>query len=154
MKKIINIIFAIISALLIGFYVFLTIAFGDKKEAVRLVNYRNGEKIFLLKTTWGNDERMAIGLDKKLKGGFGNIYPEKYNADHASLFFYKLSEDTLFVYNGRFEKPEINKFRTHIKLIELEGYDFNLLCKNNKYKELGLKVFPESEMTLIDSIGN
>jgi hypothetical protein len=143
---------SIIATFFIGCILFFIIAFCDRKETVKIVNKKNGEKIYLIKTTWGNDERMAIGLDKKLKGGVGYLYPEKFNVNYSTRFFYKLSNDTLFIYNGGFEKPINNKFKTPIKLIELETNDFESLCKDNKYKELGLKVFPESHPRIVDSI--
>ncbi len=141
--------FIFIASLLI----ILGIGFNKADEVVKLKNQKNGESIFLLKTAWGNDQRMAIGLDDKLKEGFGNVYPEKYNTDYATAFFYKFSNDTLIVINGGFKEPKLNIFKTPIKLVEMEGYYFRQLCINKKYKELGFKVFPESQEYLIENYG-
>jgi hypothetical protein len=46
--------------------VFLGIGFSKADEVLKLQNNKNGKSIFLLKTAWGNDERMAIGLDDEL----------------------------------------------------------------------------------------
>jgi hypothetical protein len=131
--------------------IILGLGFNKADEVVQLQNQKNGETIFLLKTAWGNDERMAIGLDDNLKGGFGNVYPEKYNANISFPFFYKLNNDTLFVYSDRFQKPQVEKFETHIKLIEMAPAEFVSYCKYDKYKKLGLKVFPESELYIIEN---
>jgi len=131
--------------------IILGMGFNKADEVVKLQNQKNGESIFLLKTSWGNDGRMAIGLDDKLKEGFGNVYPEKYNTDYTTAFFYKFLNDTLIVFNGGFKEPKLNKFKTPIKLLEMEGYYFRQLCVNKKYKELGFKVFPESQEYLIEN---
>ena len=131
----------------------LGMGFNKADEVVKLQNQNNGENIFLLKTAWGNDERMAIGLDDKLKEGFGNEYPEKFNVNISFPFFYKLSNDTLFIYSDRFQKPKVDKFRTHIKLIEMSPADFVSYCKYDKYKKIGLQVFPESDLYVIENYG-
>ena len=133
--------------------IILGMGFNKADEVVKLQNQKSGETIFLLKTAWGNDERMAIGLDNKLKGGFGNVYPEKFNVNISFPFFYKLSNDTLFIYSDRFQKPQVDKFRTHIKLIEMAPSEFVSYCKYEKYKKIGLKVFPESELYVIENFG-
>jgi len=127
----------------------------DNKEVVELYNERNGETIYLIKIAWGlDDDRMAIGLDKELKAGTKYEHPEKYNSCcGATPFFYKFSNDTLIVINGGFEKPKENNFITPVKIVEMEGYYFRELCKNDKYKELGYKVFPESQIYIIQNSG-
>ncbi len=137
--------------LIVLFLITLGLGCNKADEFVKLQNQKNGENIFLLKTSWGSDDRMAIGLDNELKGGFGYVYPEKYNVDYATAFFYKFSNDTLVIVNGGFKEPKINKFKTPIKLIEMEGCYFRQLCVNKKYKELGFKVFPESQEYLIEN---
>ena len=133
--------------------IILGMGFNKADEVVKLQNQKNGETIFLLKTAWGNDERMAIGLDDKLKGGFGNVYPEKFNTKSSFPFFYKLNNDTLFVYSASFQKPQVDNFKTHIKLIEMAPAEFVSYCKFDKYKKLGLKVFPESELYITENFG-
>jgi hypothetical protein len=133
--------------------IILGMGFNKADEVVKLQNQKNGETLFLLKTAWGNDERMAIGLDNKLKEGFGNFYPEKFNTNSSFPFFYKLNNDTLFVYSASFQKPQFDNFKTHIQLIEMAPAEFVSYCKFDKYKKLGLKVFPESELYIIENFG-
>ena len=119
--------------------IILGMGFNKADEVVKLQNQKNGETIFLLKTAWGNDERMAIGLDDKVKEGFGNVYPEKFNSNSSFPFFYKLNNDTLFVYSDSFQKPQVDNFKTHIKLIKMAPVEFVSYCEYDKYKKTWIK---------------
>jgi len=109
----------------------------ESKEITKIINPNFKEKIFLIHTAWGSHDRMAIGLTRELRGGVGYNYPEKFNSYCADPFFYKLSEDTLFIFSlpGRFDKPEINRFQTYVYIIDnFTSYDS--LCMNSNYKTL------------------
>mgnify|MGYP000937134638 CR=1 FL=1 len=124
----------------------------ESKEITKIINPNLKEKIFLIHTAWGSHDKIAIGLNRELRGGDGFIYPEKFNSDCADPFFYKLSEDTLFIisFPGRFNQPEINQFRTYVNIIDnFTSYDS--LCINSNYKTLGYKVFPESMTYVIEN---
>jgi hypothetical protein len=140
--KIITISFFVI---LIGTILTAFIIKSRQADEIEIItNENNGENIYLLCSYWGNDERMAIGLNKELRKGFLYSYPEKYNLDWASPFFYKLENDTLFIYGLKFIKPEITKFKTIFKQIELTKQDYDSLCNNKIYLKLGLNIFPKS----------
>ncbi len=133
-----------ISNALIYFGIILSLFFTscDQKEVLKLEN--NGESIYFIMIEWGmGDSRMAIGLDKDLKGGFANEYPDKYqfNNQFVHIVFYKLENDTLHVY-GDFIEPKNNNFKTNIKINRLSDSDWDKLLLN--YKEKGLSIFPES----------
>jgi hypothetical protein len=134
--------FSLIVIFFIGCAVFLILAFGARKETVKIKNHKNDENIFLIHTSWSNHDRMAIGLDRKLRGGFGFLYPEKYNSDSADPILYKLSNDTLYNCSQykTFNPPVVNHFRTKIILIE----HADSLIENSIYKKMGFKVFPGS----------
>jgi hypothetical protein len=148
------IIFLII--LITGYVIYLSFSisripdFKDTQEITEIVNPTNGEKIFLIKTSWGfGDSRMAIGLDKELKGGFSNEYKDKYESIDMGGYpiLYKLDNDTLNIYDGYFKKPEIDKFKTVIILHELDVIERQFYSKN--YVKLGLMIFPESQKYLV-----
>jgi hypothetical protein len=148
-KKPILISFSIIASFFILCIVVFIMTFGDRKEIVRIKNPKNGEKIYLIHTSWSNHDRLAIGLDKKLRGGVGFLYPEKYNSVYGDPFLYKLSDDTLYIccHPCMFVPPKINKFRTKVKLIEQE----DSLLRDSKYKGIGFKIFPESLMQVFEN---
>lgn len=60
--------------------------FQQSRRSCQTPKLENGKNIFLLKTAWGNDERIAIGLDDKLKGGFGNVILENLTQTIRSHF--------------------------------------------------------------------
>jgi hypothetical protein len=144
---ILNSILTLILVIIVGISISFANIFGDKKEITKL-NLSNNENIYLILTSWGNDERMAIGLDDDLEGGYINEYPEKYNSDNGSPFFYKASNDSLYIY-GNFSKPKINKFKTHIIFKEMDNVDY--LEFNKKYIRLGFRIFPASKKYIIDN---
>ncbi|MBK3517332.1 hypothetical protein [Carboxylicivirga marina] len=130
----------------------LSLAFSDKKEIVELYNKTANEKIYLIETSWGmDDSRMAIGLDKELKGGFGNLYPDKYqyNGMWFQYILYKFQSDTLHIYGNDFISPEQNHFRTPIILHDLTDSEKRRIEHN--YKERGISIFPESKAYIIEN---
>ncbi len=68
------------------------------------------------------------------------------------MFFYKMDNDTLYIYGADFEKPKIDKFKTKVKLISLENYEFTKLGENKKYEILGVKVFPPKEILRLNYV--
>lgn len=145
MDKRLSIILTIIIAVVLGIIGLFYFAFGDHKELKKIKNPVNGEKIYLMKVSWGLDDyRMAIGLDRKFSGGFANEYNEKYLLDYGEYFFFKFSSDTLLIYGSEFENPIVNNFKTPLRFIYLENPEFIRYGENEYYKELGLSVFPKS----------
>jgi hypothetical protein len=126
-----------------GVWVFIMTA-GDK-EVVELRNDFNGEKIYLIKQSWGfGDTKMAIGLNKRLRTGFNNSASEKYLLTAATEFiFYKIEDGKLYIYNDSFEKPVKNTFKTEIVFISLTNPEFIKLGQDKNYEKKGLKTFPE-----------
>lgn len=124
---------------------FFIMTTGDK-EIVELRNESNGEKIYLIKKSWGlGDTKMAIGLNKRLSTGFNNSDKDKYIETVGTEFiFYKIEDGKLFVYNDSFAKPVKNTFKTEIVFIDLTNPEFIKLGEDKNYEKKGLKIFPES----------
>ncbi|NOU62003.1 hypothetical protein [Marinifilum caeruleilacunae] len=140
--SIILIIFAVITLGVVGTFYF---SFGDHKELKKIKNPVHGEKIYLMKVSWGLDDcRMAIGLNRKFHGGFANDFDDKYLLDYGEHFFYKFSNDSLIIYGSEFDGPKLNEFKTPIVFISLENPAFIELGENETYKTKGLAVFPKS----------
>ena len=145
MDKTLSFILTVIIVITLGILSVLYFAFGDHKELDRLKNPVNNEEIYLIKVSWGlEDYRMAISLNRKLKGGFSNNFDDKYLLDYGDHIFYKFSNDTLLIYGSEFDKPKVNNFMTPIKFITLENPEFIRLGENGHYKKYGLNIFPES----------
>jgi hypothetical protein len=119
---------------------------AGEKEVVELRNDFNGEKIYLIKQSWGlGDTKMAIGLNKRLRTGFNNSTKDKYLETAGTEFiFYKIVDGKLFVYNDSFVKPVKNTFNTEIVFIGLTNPEFIKLGQDKNYEKKGLKIFPES----------
>ncbi|MBN2396497.1 MAG: hypothetical protein JXC36_08595 [Candidatus Atribacteria bacterium] len=124
--------------------VFIFIVFSGEKEVVELTNDFNGERIFLIKKSWGiNDSKIVIGLDDNVGIGY-NSCEDKYVLTTGSDFiFYKLEEGKLYVYNNDFKSPESNKFQTKIEFINLSNPEFYNLWDNKNYKKQRIMKFPE-----------
>ena len=154
-KKIVKLsLFALFTGLIVYFSVFVFSMLNTDKKVIEIENIKNGEKIYLLKTSWGiNDSRMAISLNKKLKAGFKHNYPNKYVSVGFgdSPIMYKMEIDTLHIYGGTFERPQNNNFTTIIKLHELSVPTRKQYCQN--YNELGLTIFPKSQSYIIENFG-
>ena len=145
MDKILSAILITIIVLILGGLSLLYFAFGDNKEVKKVTNPINKERIYLIKISWGLDDcRMAIGLNKKIKGGFDYDFDDKYLLDYGEHFFYKFSNDSLIIYGSEFDKPKVNDFKTPIKFIYLENPAFSRLGECENYKKRGLAVFPKS----------
>jgi hypothetical protein len=133
----------------VGVFVTACALFSDQTEKIELVNSANGEKIYLLRTSWGRgDSRMAIGLDEELEGG-SRDYPDKFVSITAgdTPIMYKFENGTLHIYGGLFKRPSVDKFKTKIILDGRSPED----CRN--YKSLGLKIFPEFMTYIIENYG-
>lgn len=139
----------------VGVWVFV-MSDGDK-EVVELRNEFNGEKIYLIKQSWGfGDTKMAIGLNKRLRTGFNNSAKDKYLETVGTEFiFYKIEEGKLFVYNDSFVKPVKCAFKTEIVFIGLTNPEFIKLGQDKNYEQKGLKIFPKSvkrRLNYLDSL--
>lgn len=125
----------------------------EKKDVVKLYNKSKDEEIYLMRLSWGiDDTKMTIGLDENLNSCWSNSEPDKYetNSSNDTWFFYKLTDDTLFVYGPVFSKPKFYKFKTFVKIIELHNGDFITMGENKKYKTFGLDIFPPIEIERLD----
>ncbi len=152
-RRIIKIAALVILIIIVGFISFFLYSSRDQKELIQILDPKNNEKIYLIKTSWGfGDARMAIGLDKKLKGGFGYHYPEKYESRSSgdSPILYKLTNDTLYIYDGDFIKPTIDNFKTKIKLIELTPITRSDIYRD--YEKLELNIFPDNQKYIIKNL--
>lgn len=113
----------------------------DRIEKVKIVNPISKENIFLKYYAWGlSDELNVISLNNRSE------WPDssKDYVTNRGAFFYKLKNDTLFLY-GVWDSSKLNGqkyFKTKINFIELQNYDFIELCKN--YKKRGMHIFPPS----------
>ncbi|MEM9674562.1 MAG: hypothetical protein AAF992_18360 [Bacteroidota bacterium] len=126
----------------------------QEQVVVELINNRNSEKIYLIKTYWGlGDSRMAIGLDKELDGGVSNHYPDKFEEIAASeYFYYKLSKDTLHIYGGIFRSPKENNFQTPVIIHKISNPESIHLSRNKNYKKKELSVFPPSVIERLEYV--
>ncbi|MBW6498079.1 MAG: hypothetical protein K0B09_06810 [Bacteroidales bacterium] len=146
-KQILKILLIIVTIGLISFAgVWVFVMTDGDKEVVELRNDLNGEKIYLIKQSWGlGDTKMAIGLNKRLRTGFSNSPKDKYLETVGTEFiFYKIGDGKLFVYNDSFVKPVKNAFKTEIVFIGLTNPEFIKLGQDKNYEKKGLKIFPES----------
>ena len=125
----------------VGVFVFI-MTDGDK-EVIVLSNDFNGEKIYLIKQSWGfGDTKMAIGLNKRLRTGFNNSPSDKYTETVGTEFiFYKIENGKLFIYNDSFEKPIKNTFKTEIVFVGLSNPEFINLGQNKNYEKKRTKYF-------------
>lgn len=153
-KLIVKIIILLSIATLVGAGIFMLMMTNGKKDCIELTNDSNGEKIYLIKTSWGfGDSKMAIGLNKRLRSGFNNTPKDKYTEDVGTEFiFYKFEGGKLLVYNDNFRAPKQNRFRTKILFVGLSNPDFYNLSENKNYLKIGLSVFPKSEIGRLNDV--
>ncbi|SMD44220.1 hypothetical protein SAMN00777080_2840 [Aquiflexum balticum DSM 16537] len=153
-KKFLLIGFSILSIGILFYFIspILLVSSTSDKSNVEIFNPKNRETIYLLKTSWGlNGSRMAIGLNTELKVGFKDSYEDKYECVGFcdSPILYKLEQDTLFVYDGNWQFPKEDNFKTPIKIIELKVQERLGIYRN--YKSLNLKIFPEDQTYIIEN---
>lgn len=153
-KLIVRIIILLLIATMVGAGIFMCTMTNGKKDCIELTNDSNGEKIYLIKTSWGfGDSKMAIGLNKRLRSGFNNTPKDKYTEDVGTEFiFYKFEGGKLLVYNDNFEAPIRNRFRTEIVFVGLSNSDFYNLSEKKNYLKIGLSVFPKSAIDRLNYV--
>ncbi len=135
------------------------IILSGEKEIVELDNDINGEKIYLVKRSWGfGDSKIVISLNKRLISGFNSSPSDKYIETVGTEFiFYKIDSGKLIVYNENFKTPTKNNFKTEVIFIGLSNPEFIILGLNRNYEKKGMKVFPESakrRLNYVDSLGD
>lgn len=138
MKKILIIIIAVVAAsiviLLIYFYNSL-----ERKDTNIVFSPKYDEKIYFHKLSWGNDEMLAVSLNKSISVSWAKV--ENYTLGCGCCILYGLINDTLFLYGNNIAIPKNNKFKTPIKVIFLGNSDS--LYKT--YKSEGLEMFPPED---------
>lgn len=132
--------------------IFMFMLTDGKKRVIELTNDVNGEKIYLIQSSWGfGDSKMAIGLNKRLRSGFNNTPKDKYTETVGTeYFFYKFENGKLVVFNDNFIAPRHNTFQTKIVFIGLSNPDFIKLGENKNYLKKGLSIFPENVTSQLD----
>ena len=155
--KILLIFSSVTLAIFIGIWV-LAITDGTK-EVKELKNDLNGEKIYLIKQSWGlGDTKMSIGLNKRLRAGFKNKPKNKYIETVGTEFiFYKFDHGKLIIYCDSFKEPIENNFITDIEFVGLTNPEFIKLGQDKNYEKKGLNIFPESairRLNYVDSLKN
>jgi len=151
-KLIFKVLILLSIAAIVGVGISMYMMTDGKKDVIELTNDVNGEKIYLIKTSWGfGDSKMAIGLNKRLSSGFSNTPKDKYTeAVGTEYFFYKFESGKLFVYNDNFEAPRYNRFRTELVFIGLSNPDFIKLSEHKNYLKKGLNIFPKNIIGRLD----
>ncbi len=124
--------------------VFVFIVYSGEKEVIELTNDFNGEKIFVIKKSWGiNDSKIAIGLDENVGIAYYNCKDKYVLTTGSDFIFYRFEGGKLLIYNDNFKQPELNKFKTKIEFISLSNPEFYNLLNNMNYKKQGILKFPE-----------
>lgn len=127
---------------LVGVVVF--IINSGEKEVIEITNDYNGEKIFLIKKSWGiNDSKIVIGLDDNVGIAYNNSEDKYVLTTGADFIFYKFENGKLIVYDNSFKQPEINKFQTKVEFKSLSNPEFYNLLSNLNYKKQEIMKFPE-----------
>ena len=111
----------------------------DHVEKVKIFNPISKENIYLKYYAWGlNNEMDVISLNRK------TALPDscKDYVLNGGAFFYKLQNDSLFLY-GVWDASKLNgqkNFKTKINFVGVQNYEFIELCTT--YLEKRVKVFP------------
>jgi len=137
MFKLIFKVFILLSIVaIVGVGIFMCLMTDGEREVVELPNDVNGEKIYLINTSWGfGDSKMAIGLNKRHRSGFNNTLKDKYTETAGTEYFlYKFERGKLIVYNDNFKDPLKIRFRTEFVFIGLSNPDFIELSENKSMR--------------------
>jgi hypothetical protein len=107
-----------LALLILVIIIVIIILFNDrleKKEVAFINNQEKKEKIYFVKLSWGNDERIIISKNKKAK--VSEKTSDKYVLNNGCCILYKLDKDTLYLYGNNIITPQIQNFRTPVKVI-------------------------------------
>lgn len=139
-----------------NFFILICIGFlsciDNEKEIFEIQNYITNEKIYFIRYEWGNDEATLITLNKDEENSYYNINKTSFVSNGFSPFYYKMSNDSLYIYGSGFKEPELNKFITKIKFINIDNAEYITISENQKYKKMGLSIFPEKEKKRLEYV--
>ena len=124
----------------------------SNSEKQKIYNPTNREVIYLKYCLYDSGhEATFISLDSIYKDPIDSTNEYIANYDN-SIFFYKLSENTFYIYcYGLFQIPKKHsQFKTKIKIVDMGVIEWDKMKKD--YKKLGLKVFPSCHFNVEDTV--
>ena len=136
------------SIIVIGLVIFLITCYAmptyetsyDIKE---IKSIKLSESLYIKKKVWGiTDDNQLIVISKSHRKDFTTDSTVDYIYSGLSDFFYKFSQDTLYIYS--IEKSVIpSKLKSQIKIVqvELKNPEMMDLIKDESYKNKGLIKF-------------
>ncbi len=114
----------------------IVISCSNIVDIAEFANPVNKEVVYIKYINWGwNESKVLISLNNE------DIDTENdYDFGEGSLL-YKTSNDTIYVYAHNYSVPKINKFKTHIIVIN----DLDARIDFRYYKDYGLKRIPKKK---------